>query len=387
MSVSFELSPEQIALREMAREFARKEILPMAREIDEKDEFPAELWEKMSQPPHMYTGIFIPEKYGGNYQGALSAAVIMEELVAVGKCGVAGVMIEAAGLSVSAIQTGGNEDQKRKYLPIVAKGEGIGCFALTEPGGGSDAAAIKTRAIFKDGRYVLNGRKRYASFASEAKYILVFAKTDPDKGARGISAFLVDKGTPGFSVIERVNCIGLRGHQDEEVLFKDCSVPEENLLGEEGKGLKYALGTLDKTRATLCAGFVGLARAILQEAVKFAKGKKIFGVPLATHQAVGFSLADLDTEIEAARLLTHKACWMSDQGVRHTVETARAKAFASKILLKAATVAMDTHGGYGCTKRFDIERLYRDARIWVFAQGAPNIQRLIVYRHLFKDIR
>lgn len=388
MSISFDLTAEQEALREQAREFAKREILPVAAEIDERDDSSVVLpvWHKMAQPPYHYSGLFIPKEYGGSPRSVLDICIIIEELAAVGQSGVCAALIEMAGLGTTALITGGSEEQKRKYLPPVVRGEGLSCFALTEPGAGSDPAAIETRAERVGEEYVLNGRKRYASFAHVAEYIVVFAKTDPSKGARGISAFVVPRGTPGFNIVEKVPCIGMRGHQDEEVVLENCRLPKECLIGEEGKGLRHALATLDETRTTLACGFVGLARAALEEAVKFAKARKTFGQPIAGYQAIGLPLADLYCEIEAARLLAHKAAWLADKGLRHTTETAAAKAFASQLLIKATNLAVEVHGGFGCTKRFPVERMLRDGRIWVFAQGAPNIMRLIVARELFKGI-
>ncbi|MHC1569262.1 MAG: acyl-CoA dehydrogenase family protein [Candidatus Syntropharchaeia archaeon] len=376
--ISFDLTPEQEEMKRLAREFAEKELLPVADEIDERDEMPWELWKKMAQPPYRWTGIFIPEEYGGHPRGILDTCIIMEELAFVSPIGA--VMIEAAGLGATAVVLGGSEEQKRKFLPRIAKGEGIACFSLTEPGAGSDASSIATRAEKIGNKYVLNGRKRYASFASVADFTIVFARTE-----KGISAFIVEKDTPGFSVIEKVPCIGLKGHHDEEVLLKNCEILEENLIGEEGKGLRYGLGTLDKTRITLASGFIGLARAAFEASIKYAKERKTFGRPLSEHQSIRFSLADIATEIDAARLLTYRAAWLADKGLPHTGETAMAKAFASQLLLKATNVAIDVHGGFGCTKRYPVERYFRDGRIWVFAQGAPNIQRLIVARKVFGE--
>ena len=386
--ISFELTPEQEEIRNQAREFAQKEIAPIAAEIDEKDDtrLLLTLWPKMAQPPYRYTGMFIPAEYEGSPRGILDACIIIEELAAVGQSAMCAALIEVAGLGTSPLVIGGNEDQKKKYLPQISRGEGVPTFALTEPGTGSDAAGLRTVAELVGDEYVLNGRKRYASLAHVAEFIVVFAKTDPTKGARGISAFIVPKGTPGFAVIERIPCIGMRGHQDEEVLIENCRIPRENLIGEEGKGLRYGLGTLDETRTTLTGGFIGLARTALEEAVKFARARKAFGQPISEFQAISFPLTEVAIEIEAARLLNYKAAWMADRGMRHTVETAAAKAFASQLLIKATNLAVDVHGGFGGTKRFPVERMVRDGRIWVFAQGAPNVQKLIVMRDLFKRL-
>lgn len=386
MGMSSELAPEQEKLREEAREFAQKIIAPIVSEIDEKDDTSLVLyiWKKMAEPPYRYTGMFIPKEYGGYPRSVLEGCIVAEEVAFGSKAAIGTALIEASGLGTTALTIGGNEEQKRKYLPPVARGEGVPCFALTEPGAGSDAAAIGSTAERVGDEYILRGRKRYASFAHICEFAVVFAKTDPEKGPRGISAFLVPKGTPGFIVVEKIPCIGMRGHQDEEVELRGLRIPKENLIGEEGRGLRYGLATLDKTRTNLSAGFVGLARAAFEEACKFAKGRKTFGKRIYEYQAVGFPLADLWTEIEAARLLVYKAAGLADRGMPHTGETASAKAFASQVLIKATNLAVEVHGGFGGTKRFPVERMLRDGRIWVFAQGAPNILRLIVWRHLFE---
>jgi len=389
VSISFDLTIEQEETRRQAYEFACQEIAPLVAEIDEKDDsaLVLSIHKKMAQPPYRYAGIWIPEKYQGNPRSLLENCIITEELAAGGLSGIGVVIVEVLGVGlVMPILIGGSEEQKSKYLPLIARGEAFGSFGLTEPGIGSDAAALRTRAVLQNNEYVLNGRKRYQSFAHVADFNVIFAKTDPEKGAKGISAFIVPKGTPGFNVIEKVLCMGLRGHQDEEVELRDCRIPKENLIGEEGKGLRYALGTLDKTRTSLTGGFIGLARAALEEAVKFARARKVFGQPIAEFQGISFPLTEVAIGIEAARLLTYKAALLSDKGERHTAETAAAKAFTSELLLKATNVAMDVHGGFGGTKRFPIERILRDARIWVFAQGAPNIMKIIVMRDLFKKL-
>jgi alkylation response protein AidB-like acyl-CoA dehydrogenase len=308
----------------------------------------------MAQPPYRYTGIAIPGEYGGAPRNILDTCIIAEELSATSESAISVALIEGASLAVTALVVAGGEEQKRRCLPPIARGEGMSCFALTEPGAGSDAAAIQTRAELKDNKYVINGRKRYASFASIANFLVVFAKTDPDKGARGISAFVVDKGTPGFSVVEKIPCLGMKGHRDEEVTFDNCQIPEENLIGEKGEGLRYGLATLDNTRTTLCAGYIGLARAAIESAVKYAKSRHTFGQPIANYQAISFPLTDASIALDAARLLTYRAAWLADKGQRHTVETAMAKAFTSEVLLKATNLAIDTYGGFGCTKRFTL---------------------------------
>ncbi|MEW6034169.1 MAG: acyl-CoA dehydrogenase family protein [Chloroflexota bacterium] len=386
MAFSFELTSEQEHIRDQARGFAAREIAPIAAEVDEKDVFPWHLYKKLAQPPYQYTAWFIPEEYGGRPRSLMDTCIIAEELAYAGKSTIGTVLIEACGLGTGSLKAGGNEVQKRKYWPPVARGEAVMAFGLTEPRGGSDAAGLETMAERDGDHYVLRGRKRYASFASICNQITIFARTDPGAGARGISAFIVEQGTPGFKVVEKVPCLGMRGHQDEEVVLEDCRIPKGNLIGEEGKGLRYALASLDETRTTLCGGYIGLARAALEDAVDYAKARQAFGKPLSEYQALRFPMADVSVMIEAARLMMYRVAWMADhKNAKHTAETAAAKSLASETLLKAINVAVEVLGGFGCTKRHPVERYYRDGRIWVFAQGAPNIQKLIVSRALFGE--
>jgi len=270
------------------------------------------------------------------------------------------------------------EKGKKKFLPAIIRGEGTGTFALTEPNTGSDPSSLTTTAELVGDQWVLNGRKRYASLASESLYTIVIARTKV-----GVSAFLVERGTPGFEVIEKIPTLGLKGHQDEEVLLKDCRIPKENLIGEEGKGLRIALEALNETRTSLCAGYIGVARAALEAAVKRAKERKSFGQTLAEHQAIRFPLAEVATDIEAARLLTYQAAWLIDNGQPHRKETSMAKHFAAQTVIKATDLAMKVYGGFGCTKREPVERYMRDARTWIYAQGSPEIMKEIIARSLF----
>jgi butyryl-CoA dehydrogenase len=386
MAICFDLTPEQDDIKRKAGEFGEREVAPIAAQIDERDEMPWELWKKMSKPPHRYTAMYIPREYDGTAWPILDICIAAEEITFASQAAMAGMLMEVPGLAPTTILSGGSEEQKKKYVAPVARGEAFCAFGLTEPNVGSDASALETVAEFKNGKYILNGRKRYMSFAHAADWGVVMAKTDPAKGARGISAFVIEKGTPGYSVIERLPTMGCRGHQDEEVLFKDCVIPREQLVGEEGKGLKYALSTLDETRITLAAGFLGLTRAAFEEAVKYAKTRYAFGHPIGEYQLVSFSLGDIATEIDAARLLIYRAALLSDKKVKHSVETASAKAFASQLLLKATNLAVEVHGGFGCTKRHPVERMFRDARTWVFAQGAPYVQRLVKARSIFPEL-
>jgi alkylation response protein AidB-like acyl-CoA dehydrogenase len=276
-----------------------------------------------------------------------------------------------------------SSELKSRYLPIVARGDKMGAYGLTEPGTGSDAAGIQCLAQRSGGEYIINGRKRYISFAHLSAYLILFARTSIESDKNEISAFIFPTDTPGYRVLERVTCIGLRGHQEEYLEFKDCRIPAVNLIGEEGKGLSYALRSLDVTRTMLNAGFIGLARACLDEAVRYAGARKTFGKELFHRQALSFPLAEIAAKIDAARLMNYRAAWLHDRGARHSVETAKAKLLSTQVMLEAANMAVEVYGGFGCTSRNIVERLYRDARIWSFAQGSAQIMDYIITRDLF----
>ena len=377
MAIGFSITPEQEELQKRAKEFAETELAPVAAEIDEKDIFPMELLRKMGSPPYEFLSIPMAKEYGGRGLGVLATCLVNEVLAAT--CATAVVLMEMAHLAPTWLSHCSEEERKR-YLPKIVRGEGIGAFAQTEPGAGSDPKNLKTEAVLDGDEWVINGWKRYVSFGHEALYIVVMARTE-----KGVSAFLVDGETKGINVVERVPCVGLRGHQDEEIEFRNCRIPGRNLIGVEGKGLSLALASLTETRTTLCAGYVGLATGALNEAIKYAKVRESFGKPIAEHQAIRFSLSEVATGIEAARLLTYRAAWLIDNGQTSRKATSMAKVLASDVVLKATNLGVHVYGGFGCTKRFPVERFFRDARIWVFAQGSPEIQKEIVAREIFKD--
>jgi acyl-CoA dehydrogenase len=381
--IGFQLTEYQEKIKAEAAEFARTYIVPRADEIDKMDEAPVDIWSAMSRDPFKYTGMHIAEEYGGHPRPLLDQVIIIEEITAVGKSPVSTILMQITGLGTVTIMNNASEMLKKNYLPIVASGIRMGSYGLTEPGTGSDAAGIRCRAEKVDNGYKINGRKRYTSFAHQSAYIILFASTAPDRGTNGISAFVFPTDTAGYKVVERVSCLGLRGHQEEELEFKDCLIPAENLIGEEGKGLSYALQSLDQTRTTLNAGFIGLARACLDEAVKYAKARKTFGQELYHRQALSFPLAEIAARIDAARWMNYEAAWLHDNGKKHTVETAKAKLLATQVMLEAANMAIEVHGGFGCTNKNIAERMYRDARIWSFAQGTPQIMDYIISRDLF----
>ncbi|MDD5701148.1 MAG: acyl-CoA dehydrogenase family protein [Dehalococcoidales bacterium] len=381
--ISFQLTEQQEKVKAEAAEFARTVVFPRAEEIERTDEAPVDIWSAMAEAPYRYTGMHISQEYGGYPRSLLDQIIIIEEITAVGKSPVSTILMQITGLGTITVINNASEELKKKYLPIVARGEKMASYGLTEPGTGSDAAGIQCRARKERGGYVINGRKRYTSFAHQSAYIILFALTDSEKDNAGISAFLFPTDTPGYRVVDRVPCLGLRGHREEELEFKECWIPEKNLIGEEGKGLSYALRSLDQTRTTLNAGFIGLARACLEEAVKYAKARKTFGKELFHRQALSFPLAEIAARIDAARLMNYEAAWLHDQGRRHTVETAKAKLLATHVMLEAADMAIEVYGGFGCTTREIVERFYRDAKIWSFAQGSPQIMDYIISRDLF----
>jgi len=381
--IGFDLSEHQEQIKAEAAEFAAKYITPRAAEIDKTDESPVDIWQAMSKAPFQYTGMNIPAAYKGQPRSILDQLIIIEEITAVGKSPVSTILLQITGLGTATVVNNASEALKKKYLPVVASGQKMGAYGLTEPGTGSDAAALKCKARRDGDVYVIDGRKRYISFAHESAYIIVFAQTESAGENRGISAFIVPAATPGFRVVERVSCMGLKGHQDEELEFKDCRVPAENLIGEDGKGLSYALRSLDQTRTTLNAGFIGLARACVEESVSYAKARKTFGKELYHRQSLSFPLAEVAAKIDAARLMNFKAGWLHDRGEKHTVETAKAKTLATRVMLEAVDLAVEIHGGFGCTTRHIVERYYRDARIWSFAQGTPEMMDYLISRDLF----
>jgi short/branched chain acyl-CoA dehydrogenase len=381
--ISFQMTEYQEKIKAEAAEFGRKIIAARAEEIEHTDEAPVDIWAAMAKEPYRYTGMHIPEEYGGYPRPLLDQVIIIEEVTAEGKSPVSTILMQITGLGTLTVINNASEELKKKYLPVVARGEKMASYGLTEPGTGSDAAGIQCRARRENGGWLINGRKRYTSFAHQAAYIILFALTESTDGKDRISAFVFPSDTPGYRVVERVSCLGLRGHQEEELEFKDCWIPEGNLIGEEGKGLSYALRSLDHTRITLNAGFIGLARACLNEAVNYARVRKTFGKSLFQRQAISFPLAEIAARIDAARLMNYEAAWLHDQGKKHTVETAKAKLLATQVMLEAANMAVEVHGGFGCTSKEIVERFYRDARIWSFAQGSTQIMDYIISRDLF----
>jgi len=377
--MDFQLTEEQEMIRRMVRDFAEKEIAPVAGEMDERGEFPWEIIRKMA--PLGFLGLPIPEEYGGAGIDNVGFAIAMEEIAKAS--GSIAITLDAhISLACEAILQFGSEEQKRKYLVPLARGEKLGAFALTEPEAGSDAAAIKTRAVLSGHEWVLNGQKVFITNGSIADVVVVAAVTDPAKGHRGISNFIVEKGTPGFRPGRDEEKMGLKSSVTSQLFFEDCRIPRENLLGGEGEGFKQFLSVLDAGRVAIGAMALGLAQAALDASIEYAKERVQFGQPIARFQAIQWMIADMATQLDAARLLVYRAAWLKDRGLRFTREAAMAKLFASEIAERACHAAIQIHGGYGYTKDYPVERFYRDARLCEIGEGTSEIQRLVIARQV-----
>ncbi|MBH0168951.1 acyl-CoA dehydrogenase [Fictibacillus sp. 18YEL24] len=370
---------EQKMMQKMVRDFAQKEIAPAIEHMEETEEFPRHLITKMAELGLM--GIPIPEEYGGAGMDFTSYIIAINELSKVSAT--IGVILSVhTSVGTNPILYFGNEEQKRKYIPKLASGEFLGAFGLTEPSSGSDAASLKTRAVKKGDHYILNGSKIFITNAGEADVYIVFASTAPDKGSYGISAFIVDKDTPGFSVGKKEKKMGLNGSNTCEIVFEDARVPAENLLGKEGEGFKIAMSNLDVGRIGIAAQSLGIAEAALEYATNYAKERKQFGKPIGANQGLGFKLADMATEVEAAKLLTYRAADLKTNNLSCGKEASMAKLFASETAMKSAIEAVQVYGGYGYTKEYPVERLFRDAKVCQIYEGTSEIQRMVLSKHL-----
>lgn len=379
--MDFELSEEQKLFQKSMRDFAEREIRPLARETDAQGRFPWDTIRKMAAMGML--GLPIPEAYGGAGADYLSYAIAVEEVSRV--CGSTGITMAAhTSLGSMPFVYFGTEEQKRKYLVPLARGEKLGAFGLTEPGAGSDAAGIQTTAVLKGDEWVINGQKTFITSGSIADVVVIAARTDPSAGSRGISNLIVEKGAPGFRAGRDEDKLGLRGSVTSQLFFEDCRVPKENILGKPGEGFKQFLTVLDGGRISIGAMALGLAQAALESAVAYSKQRVQFGQPIASFQAIQWMIADMATEIEAARLLVHRAAWLKDRGVRFTREAAMAKLYASEAAERAAFKALQIHGGYGYTKDYDIERIYRDQRLCTIGEGTSEILRLVISRQVLQ---
>lgn len=379
--MDLKLTQEQEMIRKMARDFAEKELAPVAAEMDEKGEVHFGNIRKMAQLG--FLGLTTPEEYGGAGLDTVSYSIAIEELSKA--CASTAIVMAVQNSLVNYILLKfGTEEQKQKYLTALAQGEKIGAFALTEPGAGTDAAAQQTTAVRDGDNYVINGSKHFITNGGFADIVLLFAMTDKAAGHRGISCFIVEKGTPGFSVGKHENKMGIRASNTCELIFEDCKVPVENRLGEEGSGFKIAMTALDAGRIGVGAQAVGIAQAALDRAVEYAKTREQFGKPIANFQAIQFMLADMATQVEAARLLVYSAALKKDSGERFSKEASMAKLFASEMAGFVTTKAVQIHGGYGYMKEYPVERYFRDARITEIYEGTSEVQRMVIASNLLK---
>lgn len=379
--MNFELNEEQQQIKSSIREFAEAELLPHVMEWDESQHFPIELLPKFAQLGLM--GIIFPEEYGGAGMGYIEYATIIEELARVDP---------SVGLSIAAhnslcsghIYIAANEQQKQKYLTPLAKGEHLGAWGLTEPSSGSDASSMRTVAVKKNGGWVLNGSKNFITNATFAGSTVVLAITDRTAGTHGISAFIVERGTRGFSVAKKENKAGMRASDTAALVFDDCYVSEENLMGQEGQGFIQAMKVLDGGRISIAALSLGIAQGAYEAALKYAKERHQFGKPIAEFQAIQFKLADMATQIEAARLLTLRSAALKDEGKVVTRESSMAKLYASEVAVRVAEESVQIHGGYGYIKDYPAEKFWRDSKLCTIGEGTSEIQRTVIARQLLR---
>lgn len=373
--MDFQFTEEQTLLKQSAKDFAKEYCAPIAAEIDQTGRYPAETIKELAA--HDFMGMPYPEEYGGAGADYLSYILAVEEISKV--CASTGIIYSAhCSLGLWPIYKWGSEHLKQKYLIPLCKGEKLGAFALTEPGAGTDAASGTCTAMLTGEKYVLNGTKCFITNGGVADFYTVFALTDPSQGIKGLSCFVIEKDLPGFEIGKHEQKMGIRGSQTTELIFKDCHIPKENLVGEEGKGFKYAMQTLDGGRVGVAAQALGIAQGALEEAVKFAKERVQFGKPIATKQAIQWMLADMETQIQAARLLVYNAAAAKDRGVPFSKEAAIAKLFAAEAADYVCTKAVQVHGGYGYIQDFPVERFYRDAKICSLYEGTSEVQRMVI---------
>jgi len=380
--MDFLLTSDQEILRDSIRSFARNEIQPLVNESDEKGSWPEVFTRKLAEMGLL--GIIIPEAYGGAGYSNVDYVIALEELSMVDPS--VGLVVAAHNsLCCNHILLFGSEEQKKRHLSRLAAGETLGAWALTEAEAGSDAAALKTRAVKKDGRWVLNGSKLFITNGSLAEVVVVMALTDPDDKRKGISAFIVEKGTPGFRPGKKENKLGIRAADTSELIFEDCEIPEENLIGEVGNGYRQAMAILDGGRVSIAAFALGIAAGALEAALKFSKERKQFDRPISSFQAIQWMLADGFTQLEAARLLTFRAAFLEDQGRKVPKESAMAKLFASELAVNASSWAVQILGGYGFVKDYPVEKFYRDSKLATIGEGTSEIQRWIIAHQVLKS--
>jgi butyryl-CoA dehydrogenase len=375
--MDFEPTKEHDMLRSTVRNFAETEIKPIAGDIDQNGEIPREILTRMGEMNLM--GLTVPKEYGGAGCDRISYMIALEEIARV--CGSTGIVMEAHNsLGLGHIYERGSEEQRRKWVPDIASGKKLAAWALTEPGAGSDSGGTRTTAILDGDEWVLNGTKIFITNPAIADYVTVMAVTDKTRGTKGISAFVVPTGTPGYSLGTEEDKMGLRGSHTSELVFEDCRIPKDNILGEPGTGFTGAMNILDRGRAAVGALAVGLAQGALDESIKYAKEREQFGRPIAKFQAIQWMLADMATQIAAARLLVYRAAWLEDQGVRFSKEASMAKLYASERATQVCLNAIQIHGGYGYTKDYPVERMLRDAKLMEIGEGTSQVQRIVISR-------
>lgn len=379
--MNFTLTKEQELVRQMVRDFAVNEVKPIAAEIDVTERFPMENVKKMGELGMM--GIPFPTEFGGAGGDVLSYILAVEELSKV--CATTGVILSAhTSLCASLINENGTPEQKEKYLRDLCTGNKIGAFGLTEPGAGTDAAGQQTTAVLDGDNYILNGSKIFITNGGVADTFIVFAMTDKSKGTKGISAFIVEKGFLGFSIGKKEDKLGIRASSTTELIFENCVVPKENLIGREGKGFGIAMKTLDGGRIGIAAQALGIAEGALDEAIKYMKERKQFGRPIAAFQGLQWMVAEMSTKIEAARFLVYKAAWLKENKQPYSIDAARAKLYAAEVAMDVTTKVVQLFGGYGYTKEYPVERMMRDAKITEIYEGTSEVQKMVISGSLLK---
>ena len=379
--MDFSLTKEQVLFQQMIKDFAEREVKPLAAEVDEQERFPIETVEKMAKIGIM--GIPIPKQYGGAGGNNVMYSMAVEELSAV--CATTGVIVSAhTSLCAAPIMENGTEVQKQKYLPKLASGEWIGAFGLTEPNAGTDAAGQQTTAVEDGDNYIINGSKIFITNAEYAHVYVIFAMTDKSKGTRGISAFIVEKGTPGFSIGKKEKKMGIRGSATCELIFENVVLPKENMLGKLNKGFGIAMKTLDGDRIGIAAQALGIAQGAINETVRYVKERKQFGRPISGFQNTQFQLADMNTKTEASRMLVRKAANKKDQKVPYSVDAAMCKLYAAETAMEVTNKAVQLHGGYGYTREYPVERMMRDAKITEIYEGTSEVQRMVISANMLK---
>ena len=379
--MNFSLTKEQELFQQMIRDFAENEVKPLAAEVDEQERFPIETVEKMAKIGIM--GIPIPKQYGGAGGNNLMYSMAVEELSAV--CGTTGVIVSAhTSLCAAPILEHGTEEQKQKYLPKLASGEWIGAFGLTEPNAGTDAAGQQTTAVEDGDNYIINGSKIFITNAEYAHVYVIFAMTDKSKGTRGITAFIIEKDTPGFSFGKKEKKMGIKGSATNELIFENCVLPKANMLGKLNKGFGIAMKTLDGGRIGIAAQALGLAQGAINETVKYVKERKQFGRAISAFQNTQFQLADMNTKTEASRMLVRKAAYKKDNKIAYSVDAAMAKLYAAETAMEVTNKAVQLHGGYGYTREYPVERMMRDAKITEIYEGTSEVQRMVISANMLK---